>query len=78
MINSAVNATFSDTIVTFVLNAMLTAGADHQLQFSSIFLFRISAVSYDYVNNDTSELAPFFVVGGYLPGKNMISNVYRQ
>ena len=72
--NFAVNATFSDTIVTFVMDANQTAGVYLKLHLCNEFLFGISAVSYDYVNNEKSEMAPFFIVGGYLhtasAGKN--------
>ena len=77
MRNFVINATFSDTIVTFAIDVNQSAGARHELQLRSVFLFGISAVSYDSVNNDISELVPFFIVGGYLPGNN-ISDVYRQ
>ena len=69
--NFIVNSTsFSDTTVTFVMDANRTTGAYHELQLCNEFLFGISAVTYDYMNYIKSELAPFFVVGGYLPGKN--------
>lgn len=69
--NFVVNATFSDTIITFILDANLTVGADLEWPFSSVYVFGISAVSIDYIDNDKSELDQFFIVGRYLPGKNM-------